>query len=136
MNTKLEALVINPGHRSHPGNGLRSITDDLPTLQSFVGGHIEAVYGYRTPEGDNADQPRITFYLNEEGKIHGLPENGLATALWWHYNRDAIGRDILLGPVIILGGFDDKGDNTSLPADVVGVYTDLVAGNYYTGFAY
>ena len=67
-------------------------------MQGLVGGYIEATHGYRNSDGHDEDAPRITFYLNEEGKIHQLPENGLATALWWHYNRNAIGRDYLAAP--------------------------------------
>jgi len=136
MAHEIQVLVVHPGHRSHPGTGVRTITDDLFTLRGLVGGHLEAVYGYRTPEGHDTDLPRITFFLTEEGKIHQLSENGLATALWWHYNRDAIGRDFLVGPVVIVGGADHNGDNTALPADVIGVYTRLIAGSYYTGFDY
>jgi hypothetical protein len=136
MAHELQSLVVHPGHRSHPGNGPRNIVEDLPTLRELVGGDIEAVYGYRTPEGHNTRTPRLTFFLNEEGKIHQLGENGLATALWWHYNRDAIGQDILVGPVVIVGGADALGNSTALPGDVLGVYTDLISGAYYTGFNY
>ncbi|ORW10599.1 DUF3846 domain-containing protein [Mycobacterium kyorinense] len=138
MTAQLQALIVHPGHRSHPGSGVRTITGDLPTLQGLVGGHIEAVYGYRTPAGADTDRPRIMFVLNKAANrkrrflnrvtarnVATLPENGLATALWWHYNRDAIGAAVLVGPVVIVGGPDNNGDNTALPADVVGVYTDL-----------
>ncbi len=59
------------------------------TLQDLVGGYIEVVYGYCGPDGADHDDPRITFCVNEEGKIHNLPVNRLATELWWHYDRCA-----------------------------------------------
>ena len=131
MTNTVQALVINPGPRTE--SGIRTLTTDLHTLQGLVGGYIEATHGYRNSGGHDEDAPRITFYLNEEGKIHQLPENGLATALWWHYNRNAIGRDYLAGTVVIVGG---AGDAPTLPPDVVDTYNRLVTGEYYTGFAY
>lgn len=131
MTNIVQALVIKPGNRI--GSHIRTVTTDLATLQGLVGGYIQATYGYRNSDGHDDDAPRITFYLNEEGKIHHLPENGLATALWWHYNRNAIGRDYLVGPVVIVGG---AGDAPALPADVVHTYNRLATGEYHTGFDY
>src|SRR5690625_1374263 len=127
--TTVQALVIEP-----TASGLQTITTDLDTLQGLVGGYLEATYGYRNPDGQDEDGPRINFYLNEEGKIHGLPENSLATALWWHYNRNAIGRDYLVGTVVIVGAGTAGRDAPTLPADVIDTYTRLAAGEYYTGF--
>ena len=80
MTNTVQALVIRPGSRTE--SGIRTLTADLHTLQGLVGGYIEATYGYRNSSGHDEDAPRITFYLNEEGKTHQLPDNGLATALW------------------------------------------------------
>lgn len=131
MTNTVQALVIKAGQRTE--SDIRTIATDLHTLQGLVNGYIEATYRYRNSDGHDEDAPRMTFYLNEQGKIHQLPENGLATALWWHYNRDAIGRDFLVGTVVIVGG---AGDAPTLPADVVDTYDRLVTGQYYTGFPY
>ncbi|WP_204815334.1 DUF3846 domain-containing protein [Mycobacterium riyadhense] len=131
MTNTVQALVIRPGHRT--GSHIRMLTTDLNTLQRLVGGYIEVTYGYRNGDGLHEAEPRMTFYLNEEGKIHQLPENGLATALWWHYNRNAIGRDYLVGTVVIIGG---AGEAPTLPPDVVDTYNRLVTGEYHTGFDY
>ena len=72
MTDTVQALVINPGPRTE--SGIRTLTTDLHTLQGLVGGYIEATHGYRNSDGHDEDAPRITFYLNEEGKIHSLPE--------------------------------------------------------------
>lgn len=134
MSTTVNALVLDP---ACPENtGVRTIADDLATLQGLVGGYLEAVYGYRNPDGTDDDRPRITFYLNEEGKIHDLPRNGSATALWWHYDPDAIGRDVLVGPVVIVGGHDQRGHNTDLPGDVTDTYLRLVTGDDHTGVGF
>ena len=128
MSTTLQALVVDP--RRPNSSGPRTITDDLTTLQGLVGGYLQAVYGFRTPDQTLQAWPRVTIYLNEEGKIHGLPLNPLATALWWHFDPQAIGGDILVGPVVILGGGDDNDDNTGVPGDVLEVYTALRDGSY------
>jgi hypothetical protein len=44
---------------------------------------------YCGPDGADHDDLRITFCVNEEGEIHNLPVNRLATELWWHYDRRA-----------------------------------------------
>ena len=128
MNTSLHALVVDP--RRPSSSGPRTIRADLTTLQGLVGGYLQAVYGYRAPDQTLQAWPRVTFYLNEEGKIHGLPLNPLATALWWHFDPQAIGGDILVGPVVIFGGGDDNDDNTAVPGDVLEVYTALRDGSY------
>ena len=116
----IQALVIDP--TTPDTNGVREIHADLVGLQQLVGGHLEAAYGYRFPDGELNDIPRVTFYINEEGKIHGLPANRLATALWWHYNPAAARRDIRVGTAVILGGANGHGHDTRVPDDVVDVY--------------
>ena len=46
---------------------------------------------YCGPDGADHDDLRLTFCVNEEGEIHNLPVNRLATELWWHYDRRARG---------------------------------------------
>jgi hypothetical protein len=103
---------------------IRSLTADLTTLQTLVGGPIEAVYGYRGTDATLAGQPRITFYLNEEGKLRGLAPNPLATALWWHYDPRAARADILVGPVLVTG-YHPEGADTDIPEDVLDTYVAL-----------
>jgi hypothetical protein len=82
MTSRIFALIIDPACPDSE-DSIAAIHTDLASLQSLVGGYVEAVYGYRTPDGGHCDDPRITFYLNEEGKIHHMPANHVATALWW-----------------------------------------------------
>lgn len=76
----------------------------LEQLQQRVGGWIEAA-----PVFDR----RLTMYCNEEGKILGLPINRLATIL---LQPDA--HDVIAGDVVLVGGADAEGYDTSLPRDV------------------
>jgi hypothetical protein len=61
----------------------------LAELQSFVEGHIELV---RMKRGNG----RGTMYVNEEGKLNGMPQNEAATEI-----TDIEG-DIIVGPAIIV----------------------------------
>lgn len=72
------------------------------TLSNAVGGMIEAV---TLPSG-------ITLWVNEEGKLNGLPVNKVATNLMTR----AFGQqfDILVGNVIVTGGADDEGETLGL----------------------
>jgi len=71
----------------------------LEFAQSVVGGLIEAV-----------DANGMSIYINEEGKILGLPANDLATALW----ENGWGHDVLVGDALLVGGLDRHGNDTSL----------------------
>lgn len=71
----------------------------LEVLQQRVGGWIESVI---------ADDPTITMYANEEGRILGLPPN--------------LGVPGLVGDVVIVGAPDKEGYDTTLPE----VYRDAV----------
>lgn len=107
----IRALIIRP-----VGPGTSSIEDvfiesSLDALQSVVGGNIEAV---NLPKlGD-----RTHLYINEEGKLDGLPVNIPATRLARVYGH--IGdEDVIVGPCIVLGG-DEDGDEADVPEWVFG----------------
>lgn len=73
----------------------------LSALQEAVGGLIEAV--------DLSDS--LTMWVNEEGKLHGLPINALATILWEkHFGFT----DIIVGDVIFTGGTGSEGETLGL----------------------
>jgi hypothetical protein len=70
-------------------------------ISDAVGGYIEAV---------SLDDD-LTMYVNEEGKLDGLPLNLLATLLF----RTRFGAtDIIMGDAILVGGVDDEGDDLGL----------------------
>lgn len=60
-----------------------------------------------------------TMYLDEEGKVKGLPFNAEATDLWWRLQPQARGRDFLVGPVIVVGPVDDEGYDTDIRPEVL-----------------
>jgi hypothetical protein len=86
----------------------REIQPTLESLQGLVGGDIEAIGG-----------TDWTAYLNEEGKLAGLPANPragrLADALGWTF----LPGDFLVGPVVFCGGVDSNGDETPVTERVL-----------------
>jgi hypothetical protein len=91
-------VVIDPAGRVSWRFGKPTLTD----LQSAVGGYIEVV----PHDGD------FTAYCDEEGKLNGQPVNSAATIFL------GVRGDILMGPVVLIGGPDDEGEDTPLPAAV------------------
>ena len=73
----------------------QSIEPTLTQLQTAVGGYIELVPHF-VPEA----------YCNEEGKLHQLPVNVTATALWWEAMGIAICDDFLVGSVVLVENLD------------------------------
>lgn len=97
------------------------IASSYTVLSGAVGGMIEAV-----------DIRGFGMYVNEEGKIYGLPENKIATDLF--DQTYGVGRDIIVGDVVITGGVDDEGEEVGLtPEQVENLLGDLIvlpAGQY------
>jgi len=85
--------------------------EGLEALQAFVGGYIEAA-----PCDD-----RVTIWVNEEGKLNGLPRNRVAEMVWRlfdSYGCLASG-DWLAGNVLITGPADERGRTTDIPEELV-----------------
>lgn len=74
----------------------------LQELQTAVGGWVQAI--------DLAND--LTMWLNEEGKLVGLPHNTTAQKLWdktfW------VGSDFVVGDVVLTGGTDEEGKTLPL----------------------
>ena len=87
------------------------IVRDLPKPISYdemvgvVQGYIEGVYL------DGA-----TAYVNEEGKLQGLPKNMAATDLA-HAHNAIYGDDWIAGNMLIVGNSDDEGEMSSLTTE-------------------
>jgi hypothetical protein len=96
----ITALII-PASGSEPIRE-EEIIDDLPTMKDLVGGWIERVELL----GDG------TLWLNEEGKIDGLPVNRRATRLAQLYGHPT--SDVLVGQVVVVGPPTGGGDNSSV----------------------
>lgn len=78
----MATLIKSNGEKSEvkPSNGK---TFSLKELQTFVGGWIQKVY---TTKGD-------VMVINEEGRLHDLPPNVIATKLYTY--------DIIVGDVLV-----------------------------------
>jgi hypothetical protein len=78
-------------------------------LRSTVEGWIECV----------SLSPTADMWINEEGKVNGLPQNPTATGLW----VDLYGyTDVIMGNVIITGGADGEGETMGLTDEQVDYY--------------
>jgi hypothetical protein len=72
----------------------------LEDLQSWIGGgFIELVPYFTKFEG----KPCVAF-CDEDGKHKGMPANTRATDLWYALEPRFMGRDILVGPIVIVTG--------------------------------
>lgn len=100
--TDVKILYVTPGY----GVEVRTVdSDDLTVFQQLVGGFIEAIYS-----------DRFTAFINEEGRLQGLPANVLASVLAARFGWMRAANEPLVGPVIFLGpGATDQGD--VLPVD-------------------
>ena len=74
-------------------------------MVDVVHGYIEAVYL------DGA-----TVFVNEEGKLQGLPKNMAATDLA-HAHAAIYADDYIAGNMLIVGNSDDEGEMTSLTTE-------------------
>jgi hypothetical protein len=84
----------------------------LSIMQEAVGGYIECV----SFDG-------FEMWLNEEGKLIGLPINEVATAIWEsHYGAT----DVIMGNVLFTGEADDEGYSTEL-SDVALMTIEVLA---------
>ena len=127
MSRQIKALVIYPTGTAE--SGIQTFSPSLAALQKRIGGTIEGVYGYRAADGTMSNWPRCTFYCADEGKYQHLSINLRATALWWHLDPQAAARDVLVGPVVVVGISDDgDGEDASVPDHVFRAYSALVDG--------
>lgn len=111
-NTPVRALVIQPDATYRA----QTLAQDIRTLQEIVGGYVQAV-----------TTTHATLLMNEEGKIHGLPINQMATYLWWKLQPEMEAHDSLSGTVIVTGLADSDGDITEVPQAVLDLYEKMDA---------
>ena len=102
----MKVLCVEPYKPPHE----KEIDPGLESLQSEVGGWIQAVYPFEDP---------VAIICNEEGKINGMD---LCRAL-----RDENGEvyDVIAGPFLIVGLGEEN--FTSLPDDLTDKYKEVFA---------
>jgi hypothetical protein len=83
------------------------VGDSYALISQAVGGWIEVV-GLIKRQAD--------LWVNEEGKIDGLPQNPIATSLFMEEYGQT---DVIVGNVIITGGTDENGDTLGLTPEQV-----------------
>jgi hypothetical protein len=88
-------------------------TNSYEVLSGAVDGYIQQV---------PLDDIGVTMYVNEEGKIHGLQQNPIATALWIDQWGET---DVITGNVICVNEkVDDDGYDTGLTDEQVQLLLD------------
>jgi hypothetical protein len=102
MSTTLRCIVVQPDETIT----VRHVANDLAALQEIVGGYIELVRL-------TCEFP-ATAYINEEGKIHGLPANPAASFI-----ASLRPGDYIAGTMVILGPPDAGGNDTDVSDAVI-----------------
>lgn len=80
-------------------------------INKAVGGWIEAINF-----GKHDDH---FAYINEEGKLLGLPTNELVTSYWYESGTRVLIGDYIAGDAVVFGEIDEEGNNTDVPDHVV-----------------
>jgi len=62
---------------------------------------------------------RFVAYINDEGKLIDLPENKIATALWYDSGEKILLGDYIAGDVVFIGDVDEEGYDTSVPNTLI-----------------
>lgn len=109
----VKALII----RTDGTHEVREVEATLDTISLQVGGYIEAV---------NGNRPGWHCYVNEEGKLYGLPRNPLADALCQRLGWTPLAGDYLVGNAVFFGPPDEEGEETDVPDFVLLSLTGLV----------
>ena len=79
-------------------------------IQRIVDGYFEVVrFG---------DKP-YTCYCNDEGKLIRLPQNKIATDLWYDSGQVIMIGDYIAGTVVFFGYPDSEGNDTDYPQQLV-----------------
>lgn len=92
----------------------------LSWLQEQVGRYIEPVYVDQVLTDRGRREVDACVYVNEEGKLNGLPVNPRAT----DFCALTIGgwfRDVIVGDVVIVGPPGREGEETPVPDDAIAV---------------
>ena len=110
MSRKINVLKLTAGcNFAEP----EEIEDELEVYQKFVYGYIECV---RLHE-------RLVMVVNDEGLIRELPENKIATVLYWTAIRKPV--TPICGNAILAGVNPENGEFCNIPPSAVFLVLDL-----------
>lgn len=98
----------------------------LETWQGVVGGYIESVTVHEGGAKDFPIRAGVRLFINEEGKLNGLPFNRRATLLAY-VGKGISANDALVGDVAVYGGVDGNGDCTGLKQPQMDLLLQLAA---------
>jgi hypothetical protein len=104
MKNDITVLVVQPDGAKN----ILTFSNALANFQAEVGGWVEAI----------GDGQTWTAYLNEEGKLNGLPPNPEADSIARKLGWQSLPGDYLVGPVVFCGPPDNDGYDTDLPPAV------------------
>ena len=108
--------MIDPNNPPRPWAMVIQPTGDIfikvgepESSYEFIKEHVSGYFECVTLSGGD-----VTMWVNEEGKIYGLPENVYATWAMSHYGIRHTS-DWIAGPAVFTGGADSEGE--TLPLD-------------------
>lgn len=106
-------IIIIPADDNEPVHPHTLNPKALTEMQALVGGWLEAV-----------TLQSATIFMNEEGKLQGLPPNRRATLLWAGLASYPVG-DVICGDVFVSGPADRDGEMTRCPEVAVALAVSL-----------
>jgi Domain of unknown function (DUF3846) len=106
----MHTAIVIPNDLAQPMRLEQLDQHDVGAYHRLVAGNLEVL---------NIDRATASIYLNEDGKLNGLPINHRATALLWVHNSAFRGQDVIVGPAFIVGQPDTQADDTSAPDDLI-----------------
>ncbi|MFM8798702.1 MAG: DUF3846 domain-containing protein [Fluviibacter sp.] len=110
--SKIKAVRIDTDGKVTP----LDLDSGCEALQAEVGGSFDLV---------TSATGETSFWVNDEGKLTGLPINTVATILLYRLNPVFRGKDFLCGPVVLTGGADENGNTLSLSKEAATAIIDL-----------
>jgi hypothetical protein len=104
----ITAIAI-PADLNRPVERVEIKPIDVDAYRALVGGNLEVL---------GLDQPPASLYVNEEGKLDGLPLNHRATSVLWMHSSVFRGKDVVAGDAFIVGPADEHGNDLTVPAEL------------------
>lgn len=111
MNNIIKGILVQPGYVPV----VVEFNETLERLQDLVCGMIESVY-----LGQDED---VDIFVNEEGKLIGLPLNKLVVS------KEGKILDALVGNILVVGNDPETGAITSIPQKKLTKYFNMFLDN-------